>query len=56
MVTTLKYGSKDESLSKLLERLNKRSRRGINVKKYAGILKLDKDPLSIQKELRNDWE
>ena len=56
MVTTLKYGSKEECLSKLIERLNKRSRRGVNVKKYVGILKMDKDPLSIQKEMRNDWE
>jgi len=56
MVTTLKYGSQKDSLSKLLDRLNKRSRKGIDVKKYTGILKLDKDPLAIQKELRNDWE
>jgi hypothetical protein len=43
MVTTLKYGAQKDSLSKLLERLNKRKGRGVNVKKYSGKLKLDKD-------------
>ena len=56
MVTTLKYGSHKDSLSKLLDRINKRSRKGVDVRKYAGILKMDSDPLSIQKELRNEWE
>jgi len=56
MVRTLKFGSqKDDSLSMLLDRLSKRSRKGIDVKKYSGILKPDKDPLSIINELRNDW-
>lgn len=56
MVTTLKYGAEKDSLSKLLERLNKRTGRGVNVKKYSGKLKLDKDSLSVQKDLRNEWE
>jgi len=56
MVTTLKYGAKEDSLSRLLDRLNKSKGRGVNVKKYAGKLKINKDALSIQKELRNEWE
>jgi hypothetical protein len=56
MVTTLKYGSQKGSLSKLLARLSKKSGRGIDIHKYAGKLKLKKDPLSIQKELRDEWE
>jgi len=56
MVTTLKYGAQKDSLSKLLDRLNKRKGRSINVKKYSGKLKLHKDALTIQKELRNEWE
>ena len=56
MVTTLKYGSQKDSISKLLIRLNKRSGKGVDVKKYFGKLKMEKDPLTIQKELRNDWE
>ena len=56
MVITLKYGSQKDSLSKLLARLNKKSGKGIDVRKYSGILKLKGDPLSIQKQLRHEWE
>lgn len=34
----------------------KRSRRGFNAKKYNGVLFLKEDPLTIQKELRDEWE
>lgn len=30
--------------------------KGVNTKKYCGVIKLDRDPLQIQKELRNEWE
>jgi len=56
MVTTLKYGSQKGSLSRLLARMSKKSGKGINVRKYSGILKLKEDPMKIQKELRNEWE
>lgn len=56
MVTTLKYGSKKDSINKLLDRLSIKSRRGVDTKKYSGIITLKKDPLQIQKELRNEWE
>ncbi len=56
MVSTLKYGSQKDSLSKLLSRLNKRAGKGIDVHKYSGMLKLKDDPLKIQKNLRNEWE
>jgi len=56
MVTTLKYGSQKGSLSRLLTRMSKKSGKGINVRKYSGILKLKEDPMKNQKELRNEWE
>ncbi len=28
---------------------------GFNVKKYNGVLKLKEDPLTIQKQLRDEW-
>ena len=56
MVTTLKYGSKKDSINKMLARLSIKSRRGVETKKYSGIIKLKKDSLQIQKELRNEWE
>jgi hypothetical protein len=36
----------------------KRSKKtnGIDLSKHCGVLKLKKDALQIQKEMRNDWE
>ncbi len=56
MVTTLKYGSNKDSINKMLDRLSIKSRRGVDTKKYSGIIKLKKDPLQIQKDLRNEWK
>lgn len=39
-----------------LDRLSIKSRRGVNTTKYSGIIKLNKDPLQIQKDLRNEWK
>lgn len=30
--------------------------KGVNTKKYCGVIKLKKDPLDIQKEMRNEWQ
>ena len=53
MVTTLKHGSKKDSINKLLKRLSNKTARGIDAYKYSGLISLKKDPLEIQKELRN---
>jgi len=56
MVTTLKYGSKKDSITRLLNKLTKSANRGIDAQKYSGVIKLIGDPLQIQKALRNEWE
>jgi len=56
MVTTLKYGSQKESINKLWTRLSNKAGKGIDAYKYSGIIKLKRDPLEIQKALRNEWE
>jgi hypothetical protein len=33
---------------------NKKSK-GVDTSKYCGVIKLAKDPLNIQKELRDEW-
>jgi hypothetical protein len=30
--------------------------KGVDTKKYCGVIKLTRDPLAIQKELRDEWE
>lgn len=56
MVTTLKYGTRKESIRKLLKRLSSNLRNGIDANKFSGLLKLKEDPLKIQKALRDEWE
>ena len=57
MVNVLKYGTKKENIRLLLERLGKQEKKkGIDAYKYCGLIKLKKNPLTIQKELRNEWE
>ncbi len=57
MVTIIQKGTSREALQSLLaERLKKRSRKGVDVKKYAGTIQLKHDPVSLQKQWRNEWE
>ena len=56
MVTTLKQGSQKDSINKLLKRLSNKAGRGIDAYKYSGLINLKRDPLEIQKALRNEWE
>ncbi|MDY7394245.1 hypothetical protein UMM65_03260 [Aureibaculum sp. 2210JD6-5] len=57
MVTVLKQGATKQSIRKILEKLAKEIRpKGVDVYKYCGKIKLDKDALTIQRGLRNEWE
>lgn len=38
------------------KKLNSIRSKGLNAKKYCGSVELSKDPLIIQKELRNEWK
>ena len=46
----LNQSSAKKALSKAL------SVKGVDTTKHCGVLKLKKDPLQIQKELRNEWQ
>jgi hypothetical protein len=54
MVTIIKKGAAKEDMQKVLNNLS--VRQGFNAYKYCGVLKLDRDPLAIQKTLRSEWE
>jgi len=54
MATIIKKKSKRKEISKLFNKVI--SSKGVNTKKYCGVIKLTKDPLIIQKELRDEWE
>jgi hypothetical protein len=57
MVTVIKSGASKEDIDRILEsHSNKKGKKGIDVKKYCGILDLKEDPLELQKKWRNEWE
>ena len=56
MVTVIKKGI---PLSEMIQKLNKlvlKKNQGFQSKKYSGKIKTKIDPLSYQKNLRNEWE
>ena len=57
MVLVLKKGASKEDIEAIDKKLyRKKTPTGFDAKKYNGILKLKKDPLIIQKKLRDEWE
>ncbi len=55
MVMTIKKGASEKSILRILKKLQEKSKKGIDMKKYTGKIKLKKDALEIQKELRDEW-
>ncbi len=58
MVLTIKRGATKKKIKNILDAIAKKEVKplGIDVYKYVGKISLDKDALTIQKELRNEWE
>jgi hypothetical protein len=55
MVTVIKKGTpKDEIKKKIDEVVLKTPKK--DIRKYAGKLKMDIDPLEYQRQMRNEWE
>ena len=46
-----------KEFQKILKSLaSKNDVKGVDTLKHCGVIKLKKDPLTIQKEMRNEWE
>ncbi|MDT0678629.1 hypothetical protein [Autumnicola musiva] len=57
MITTLKPGATKKSIKTILKSLSKETRtKGVNAHEFVGKINLKKDPLDIQRDLRNEWE
>jgi hypothetical protein len=54
MVLILKKGASKLEIKKIEKQLN--TLKSKDISKYCGKIKLKKDPLQIQKELRDEWE
>jgi hypothetical protein len=60
MVLVLKKGASYEEMQMIKEKLHqkpnvKSNKKGVDLRKPVGKLKLKEDPLVIQKKMRNDW-
>lgn len=57
MSITLKRGANKSVIKRSLKKVLKAdSLKGIDAYKYCGIIQLKKDPIDIQKELRDEWD
>lgn len=54
MVTIIKGSSSKEELNKQLKKALKT--KGVDTKKYCGVLTLKEDPIEIQKRMRDEWK
>lgn len=54
MVMVLKKGATKKQIDDLSKKLFKKTT-GVNTKKFCGVIKLKEDPLTIQKQMRNEW-
>lgn len=57
MITILKQGSTQTIINELLIKLfEKKHTKGVDAKKYCGVLKLKEDAIVIQKQMRDEWK
>jgi hypothetical protein len=57
MITTLKQGADVKTIQEILMKISSLPpSKGINAKKYCGIIHLNESPLVIQKKMRDEWE
>jgi hypothetical protein len=54
MATIIKRKSERKDRSKQFDRAL--TSKGVDTRKYCGVIKLKKDPLIIQKDLRSEWD
>jgi len=54
MDTVIRKGEKEARFIDIL--LKMKQRKGIDTRKYCGVISLREDPLVIQKKMRDEWE
>ena len=57
MITVLKQGSTQAVINELLRKLfEKKQTKGIDAKRYCGVLTLKEDAVKAQKRMRDEWK
>jgi len=54
MVLILKKGATKKEMDTISAKLP--MKKGVDTKKYCGVIKLQEDPLVIQKKMRDEWK
>ncbi len=54
MILVLKKGTTKKEMDKISAKFQ--VAKGVDTKKYCGVIKLSEDPLEIQKKMRDEWE
>jgi len=54
MVLVLKRGASKKDMDNISAKL--RGTKGVDTKKFCGVIKLKEDPLAIQKKMRDEWQ
>lgn len=56
MVLVLKKGASRREIEALRRKLERRSAKGVDTKKYCGVIRLKEDPLQMQQKMRDEWQ
>jgi hypothetical protein len=57
MVTIIKQGASKKEIKSLLEHHSKKkTKKGIDLNKFCGIINIPEDPMELQKKWRDEWE
>lgn len=56
MVLILKKKGGKKQLKNLQTQLEDLASKGVDTKKFCGVIKLKEDPLDIQKKMRDEWK
>ncbi len=54
MVLILKKGATKKEMERITEKME--NTKGVDTKKYCGVIKLQEEPLTIQKQMRDEWK
>lgn len=56
MVTVIKRGASKKSIETSIKKLGGSKKKGFDANKFCGVVKLNEDPMGIQKRLRDEWK
>ncbi len=55
MTTIIKKNTKISEAKRLIVQVKRKAKKPFNPERHSGVIKLQKDPLELQKEWRREW-